>query len=130
DHARHAVECALEMTEALRELNERRRARAEPSLRIGIGVHSGRVVIGDIGSHTRRLEYTAIGDTVNLASRIEGLTKAQNAQILVSKATRDQAVSGFVWREAPPMTVKGKSEPVLTYEPGRPAARVVERNLA
>jgi adenylate cyclase len=120
-HPGQAVACALEMETDLAAINEARAARGEPVLRIGIGVHTGAVVVGDIGSPKRRLEFTAIGDAVNLASRIEGLTKVHGVVTLVSKATRDRAGGAYSWTEAAPMTVKGKSEPVRTFVP-KPAA--------
>jgi adenylate cyclase len=118
EHPREAVECALEMERELVLLNAARGQRGEPVLRIGIGVHTGPVVVGDIGSPSRRLEFTAIGDAVNLASRIEGLTKVHGVVTLVSKATRDRAGDAHAWTEAEPMAVKGKSEPVRTFVPG------------
>ena len=76
-------------------------------------------VVGDIGSPARRLDYTAIGDTVNVASRIEGLTKEAGTPVLVSAATRDRVGTRYAWRAFPPMTVRGKREPMALYAPVR-----------
>jgi adenylate cyclase len=117
NHPRNAVACALEMRTELAGINRARSARGEPVLRIGIGVHTGSVVVGDIGSPKRRLEFTAIGDAVNLAARIEALTKVHGEVILVSKAARDRIGDFYSWTEAEPMAVKGKTEPVRTFIP-------------
>ena len=91
EHAQRAVACALDMADTL--LAFRRALGAEDSgFDVGIGVHSGPAVVGLMGSQ-KRLEYTAIGDTVNLASRIEGLTKDAKRRVLVSKDTKISAAT-------------------------------------
>lgn len=118
DHARLAVTAALDMSEALAELREDLGALGA-ELEIGIGIHSGNAVVGFIGSG-ERLDYTIIGDTVNLASRVEGLTKGI-ARILVTDATRAAAGDAFDWRDCGIHSVKGRDEGVRLYEPLRKA---------
>jgi adenylate cyclase len=114
-HARNGVLAAIEMQKECQALNERFAARGWPTLKIGVGVNSGRVRVGDMGSQVRRA-YTAMGDAVNVASRLEGRTKGYGVGILVGEATRN-ALQDIVFREVDRIKVKGKDEAVVIYEP-------------
>ncbi len=114
EHAANAVAAALEMSHAL---DEFKRERQLPDFDIGIGVHTGPAVVGMLGSE-QRLEYTAIGDTINLGSRLEGLTK-DKARILVSESTALACANRFIFREIGSFQVKGRNEAVRVYEPLR-----------
>jgi adenylate cyclase len=118
DHARRAVACALDMADTLQTF--KRELGAEQSdFDVGIGLHSGPAVVGLMGSQKRRLEYTAIGDTVNLASRIEGLTKDAKRRILVSRETMERCRGAFEFLSCGTFAVKGRAQPVELFEPRR-----------
>jgi adenylate cyclase len=120
-HARDAVATALAMRAAMPSLGPSFAARGWPELAIGIGVNTGTMNVGDMGSRFRKA-YTVLGDSVNLASRIEGLTKLYGVTILCGQATRDAAPE-FAWREIDRVRVVNRSEPVAIFEPlGREVA--------
>jgi len=126
-HARNAVRAALEMQRQCAALNVRLAARGWPRLEIGVGLNSGTVRVGDMGSRVRRA-YTAMGDAVNVASRLEGRTKTYGVGILAGEATRSQ-VQDVVFREIDRIRVKGKDEAVTIYEPLQGAGDEVELRL-
>jgi len=114
-HARNGVLAALEMQRECAALNQKFASRGWPQLKIGIGVNSGGVRVGDMGSQVRRA-YTVMGDPVNVASRLEGRTKHYGVGILVGEATK-AAVADVVFREVDRIKVKGKDDAVTVYEP-------------
>jgi adenylate cyclase len=114
-HGRRAVLAALDMQKECELLNTRFAARGWPPLRIGIGLNSGRVRVGDMGSQVRRA-YTAMGDAVNVASRLEGRTKYYGVGILVGEATRALAPE-VLFREVDRIRVKGREAAITVYEP-------------
>ncbi len=115
DHARNGVLAALEMQRECLSLTQRFESRGWPQLKIGIGLNSGTVRVGDMGSRVRRA-YTVIGDPVNVASRTEGLTKHYGVGILVGEATKNK-VMDVVFREIDKVRVKGKDEALTIFEP-------------
>jgi adenylate cyclase len=111
----NALGACLEMRKALAELNERRAERGKTPIKIGMGVHSGRAISGTIGS-TERMEYTVIGDTVNMAARIEASTKAFGTDLLVSAVTADLVKERYILEKAGSVEVKGISEPLTLFK--------------
>jgi adenylate cyclase len=116
EHAQNAVMTALEMQAALKDLNQRLVAKGWPALKIGVGVNTGVMTVGDMGSPVRKA-YTVMGDAVNLGSRLEGITKQYGVGIIVGEGTREKLGKRFVLRELDRVRVKGKAEPVGIYEP-------------
>ena len=115
DHAAMAVRAALDMRARLRAWNAGREAAGKPSLRHGIGIHTGTVLAGNIGG-AERLSYALVGDPVNLASRIQGLTKEFEVDILISEATRKSIDPAVPVEELPAVRVKGRAEEVNVYK--------------
>jgi adenylate cyclase len=115
DHAEHAVQAALAMTRALDELNEQWAAEGRPVLDIGIGISTGEMVAGNIGS-SAIMSYTVIGDAVNLGARLESLNKEYGTRIIISEATREALKGRYDIRPLGAVVVKGKSRPVAIYE--------------
>jgi class 3 adenylate cyclase len=115
DHADRAVRAAMDMRRNLEELNSRRASLGKTPFRHGIGIHTGPVLAGNTGSDDR-LSYALIGDTVNLASRIEGLTKALQWDILVSDEAVNHLSGSFPLKEEGPQTVKGFSKPIIVHK--------------
>lgn len=112
NHAVRACTTALAMSQQLQVLKKQDRFK---KLNVGIGIHTGEVVVGNMGSHDR-FDYTAIGDNVNLSSRLEGLTKQYKVEILVSEATKNSAGNAFSYRRLDMVRVKGKKKPIGIYE--------------
>ncbi len=115
DHATHAVQAALKIITALEERQDQFAARGWPPVRMGIGLNTGKMNVGNMGSEFR-LSYTVMGDAVNLGSRLEGLTKQYGVCLIVSEFTR-AAAPGFLYKELDRVRVKGKNEPITIYEP-------------
>ena len=115
DHADHAIAAALDMLEAVKALRIEFALEGMPEVSIGIGINSGMMNVGDMGSQYRRA-YTVIGDAVNLASRLEGLTKFYGVDLVVGPRTRALAAD-FVYRRLDRVRVKGKHEAVEVYTP-------------
>ncbi|AOW78268.1 hypothetical protein A3Q34_16310 [Colwellia sp. PAMC 20917] len=115
DHAKNALAAALDMQVITAKLREEFKKIGLPEIHVGIGLNTGDMSVGDMGSEYRRA-YTVLGDAVNLGSRLESLTKFYGVECLVSKNTKDQCPE-YVFRFIDSVKVKGKSEPVTIYEP-------------
>jgi adenylate cyclase len=115
DHAIRACNCALQMGRTLKKLNAVWAAEKRPPISIGIGLNTGLLNVGTMGS-AKRLSWTVMGDNVNLASRLEGINKEYHTQIVISEATYRAVANRFVCRELDKIRVKGKHQPVTIYE--------------
>jgi adenylate cyclase len=115
DDAIRAVRATVKMREALKKLNARFEASGRPKLKFGIGLHTGQVVAGNIGS-AKRMEYTVIGDSVNVASRLESKTKELGTDLLISQATYERAKETCVAEGAGEVQVKGREQAVAIYK--------------
>ncbi len=124
NHAELAVKCALNMVKRLEELQQKWQSEGKPLLDCGIGINTGEVLVGNIGAEGKKMDYTVIGDHVNLGSRVEGLTRKYNAHILITEFTmnkiKDLITTGKLWRTEitglEKVAVKGKEQPVAIYE--------------
>ncbi len=132
EHALNAVRAACAMQDAMRGLNVELAAEGLPELAMRIGVHTGLVLVGNMGSHIGRLSYTAIGDAVNLASRLEGANKAYGTSILVSGATAAKLDERVLLQGVDLVRVKGKQQAIEVYTPSADAelTQQVQRALA
>ncbi len=115
DHARRACAAALDMIGRLRELQADWERRGVPKLELGIGINTGSMVVGNMGSR-ERLAYTVLGDAVNVASRLEGLSKEYGTRVVIGEATRTAAGEAFQYRFLDRVKVKGRNEPLSVFE--------------
>jgi adenylate cyclase len=128
DHARHAVEAALDLVREVRRLQPLFHERGWPEFRVGIGINTGLMRVGNMGSEFR-VAYTVLGDAVNLGSRIEALTRTYGADVMVSESTRE-SLPGFVFREVDRVRVKGRDQPTRVFEPMGPEGGVGDAKRA
>ena len=114
DHVERACVAALRLSKASEELNQRRQD-SLPLLRTRVGIHTGTAVVGNLGS-SDRMDYTALGANVNLASRLEGLNKFYSTRILVSRVVRERAKNNFLFRSVDVVVPKGATDPLALFE--------------
>ncbi len=128
-HAAHAMEAVLACMERLKECNSRWLAAGKPELHTRFGLSTGTVIVGNVGA-TSRLSYTVLGDTVNLAARLEGLNRFYGTEVLVSEETQAATGEAFAWRLVDLVAVKGKRVGKRIYEPLGPRGAVDPQRLA
>ena len=115
DHASRAMQCAIDMRNELDLINEDRSAQGQAPIRMGIGIHTDSAIVGDIGAPHRR-EFTAIGNAVNIAARLEGLTKLLQREIVVSETTMEH-IDDQEWEDLGEQEVRGRSRPIRIFSP-------------
>jgi len=116
DHAERAIRCALDMIQRLKELQEKWAAEDKPVLDIGIGINTGEMVVGNMGADGKKMDYTVIGDHVNLGARVEGLTRQYNNHIIITEFTYGKVNNVAEVKALGTVTVKGKEKPVEIYD--------------
>jgi adenylate cyclase len=116
DHAERAVRCAIAMIKKLEELQKKWAAEGKTALDIGIGINTGDMVVGNMGAEGKKMDYTVIGDNVNLAARVEGLTRQYNNHIIITEFTYNKVKDIVRVNELGSVTVKGKQHPVVIYD--------------
>jgi adenylate cyclase len=114
DHAQHAVRAARDMRTAVRDLNQYRANHELPPIKIGIGIHTGNVAAGMLGGQLQS-EYTIIGDAVNVASRVEGLTKEHDVDVLISETTWEQLPEPRRGKKLASVEIRGRKQPIVLY---------------
>jgi adenylate cyclase len=118
DEGLQAVTTGLEMQEALQAFNVEQRARGRPAFEIGVGINHGEVLVGNIGSE-RKMDYTVVGDMVNVASRLEGLTKVYHQEVVISESVHRELKGQIPCRQIDTVVVKGKTGHIRIYAPRR-----------
>lgn len=116
DHAERAVKCALAMIGRLKKLQAKWAAEGKYVIDIGIGVNTGEMVVGNMGAEGKKMDYTVIGDNVNLGARLEGLTRQYNNHIIISEFTYEKVKDIVSVNQLGSVTVKGKQKPVMIYD--------------
>lgn len=129
NHARHGVQATLQMLKKTQELRSEFAELGYPQIRIGVGLNSGLMNVGNMGSEYRR-SYTVLGDNVNLGSRCEGLTKYYGVNCLITEKTYQACGEGFVFRRVDKVQVKGREDPVMLYQAQGREGHVDQTRLA
>ena len=127
EHATQAVRAALGMKMALDKINAEFQVQGKPTIGVGIGINTGSMFVGDMGSDIRR-SYTVIGDAVNLGSRLESLSRVYGVDVVVGEATRRLAPA-FYWQELDRVVVKGKEDAVCIFTPLAPQTDVPDAHI-